>query len=148
MFENVEYEWNLSDDNLTDVSDDDENFKVSSWNILYLFWYVWYFFSCTRKYWYGGFLFFLFLMSFIQLIFTLHIVYQQNGMSTPEKKTRVRPYSTPGSGSPGCPRSADQCGLGDHRGLGDYRGSEHRTSSSRWRAQPPLPPPVTSKPIC
>lgn len=30
MFENVEYEWNLSDDNLTDVSDDDENFKVSS----------------------------------------------------------------------------------------------------------------------
>ncbi|XP_042886546.1 arfGAP with SH3 domain, ANK repeat and PH domain-containing protein-like isoform X7 [Penaeus japonicus] len=99
MFENVEYEWNLSDDNLTDVSDDDENFK-------------------------------------------------QNGMSTPEKKTRVRPYSTPGSGSPGCPRSADQCGLGDHRGLGDYRGSEHRTSSSRWRAQPPLPPPVTSKPIC
>ncbi|XP_037775921.1 arfGAP with SH3 domain, ANK repeat and PH domain-containing protein-like isoform X5 [Penaeus monodon] len=99
MFENVEYEWNLSDDNLTDVSDDDENFK-------------------------------------------------QNGMSTPEKKSRNRPVSMPGSGSPGCQRSADHCGLGDHRGLGDYRGSEHRTSSSRWRAQPPLPPPVTSKPIC
>ncbi|XP_069978931.1 arfGAP with SH3 domain, ANK repeat and PH domain-containing protein isoform X8 [Penaeus vannamei] len=99
MFENVEYEWNLSDDNLTDVSDDDENFK-------------------------------------------------QNGMSTPEKKSRGRPVSMPGSGSPGCQRSADHCGLGDHRGLGDYRGSEHRTSSSRWRAQPPLPPPVTSKPIC
>ncbi|XP_069978926.1 arfGAP with SH3 domain, ANK repeat and PH domain-containing protein isoform X3 [Penaeus vannamei] len=98
MFENVEYEWNLSDDNLTDVSDDDENFK-------------------------------------------------QNGMSTPEKKSRGRPVSMPGSGSPGCQRSADHCGLGDHRGLGDYRGSEHRTSSSRWRAQPPLPPPVTSKPI-
>ncbi|XP_042212212.1 arf-GAP with SH3 domain, ANK repeat and PH domain-containing protein 1-like isoform X6 [Homarus americanus] len=27
MFENVEYEWNLSDDNLTDMSDDDEIFK-------------------------------------------------------------------------------------------------------------------------
>lgn len=69
-------------------------------------------------------------------------------MSTPEKKSRNRPVSMPGSGSPGCQRSADHCGLGDHRGLGDYRGSEHRTSSSRWRAQPPLPPPVTSKPIC
>lgn len=28
MFENVEYEWNLSDDNFTDMSDDEEIIKV------------------------------------------------------------------------------------------------------------------------
>lgn len=30
MFENVEYEWNLSDDNLTDMSDDEDLYKVSN----------------------------------------------------------------------------------------------------------------------
>lgn len=30
MFENVEYEWNLSDDNCTDMSDDEEIIKVSA----------------------------------------------------------------------------------------------------------------------
>ncbi|XP_064115650.1 arfGAP with SH3 domain, ANK repeat and PH domain-containing protein-like [Macrobrachium nipponense] len=99
MFENVEYEWNLSDDNLTDVSDDDENFK-------------------------------------------------QNGMSTPEKRSRSRPVSLPGSSSPICQRSAEHRTYSDQRSVGEYRSSEHRSSTSRWSRNQPPPPPVSSKPIC
>ncbi|XP_066950441.1 arfGAP with SH3 domain, ANK repeat and PH domain-containing protein isoform X3 [Macrobrachium rosenbergii] len=99
MFENVEYEWNLSDDNLTDVSDDDENFK-------------------------------------------------QNGVSTPEKRSRSRPVSLPGSSSPICQRSAEHRTYSDQRSVGEYRSSEHRSSTSRWPRNQPPPPPVSSKPIC
>ncbi|XP_066950438.1 arfGAP with SH3 domain, ANK repeat and PH domain-containing protein isoform X1 [Macrobrachium rosenbergii] len=98
MFENVEYEWNLSDDNLTDVSDDDENFK-------------------------------------------------QNGVSTPEKRSRSRPVSLPGSSSPICQRSAEHRTYSDQRSVGEYRSSEHRSSTSRWPRNQPPPPPVSSKPI-
>ncbi|XP_066950442.1 arfGAP with SH3 domain, ANK repeat and PH domain-containing protein isoform X4 [Macrobrachium rosenbergii] len=98
MFENVEYEWNLSDDNLTDVSDDDENFK--------------------------------------------------NGVSTPEKRSRSRPVSLPGSSSPICQRSAEHRTYSDQRSVGEYRSSEHRSSTSRWPRNQPPPPPVSSKPIC
>lgn len=34
MFENVEYEWNLSDDNFTDMSDDEEIIKVGICKLL------------------------------------------------------------------------------------------------------------------
>ena len=154
MFENVEYEWNLSDDNLTDVSDDDENFKVV---VFFIFSFV-----CNE---FLNFIYsmklkvhiFMFICNkgknviFVVATLLFHFVcLLQNGMSTPEKRSRSRPVSLPGSGSPICQRSSEHRGYSDRdqRSVGEYRGGEHRSSSSRWARNQPPPPPASSKPIC